>query len=297
MSLESPVALVDDALGPPVVTVEQVDVHDGAARRWTFHTSGGLWHGVGHDGVPSEPVETLRAALSESDALDPLPRRAMIIEAAPHTVDVLAELAERIVDQGDFAIFDAEWHPSVRDLDGMNQEFLGNQRSWLDSAVPVLVDESMCGTLDGGGNPIAFLFWGPSDDTSRASVQFHEQWLTIEILSPHDSYAVVAGEVAPGRFAVEHTGPDFFVRLEVEPGVPDGEVQTLSRLRRIFEDETGLHDPSELDRLIVMEHGRYFVGSFESSYGPIDFEGVVEGLGRDLIRTIAQEFASARRSD
>lgn len=297
MLVEAALALVDDASGSPLVTVDQIDVRDGDACRWTFHTSVGVWWSVGPGGERSEPADSLRAALRSSDALDPLPWRAIIIDTSRHTDDVLAELAGRVVGRGDRAILDVEWHDSVIDINGMDMEFIGNQWSWLDSDVPVLVDGSMCGTLAGPGDPVAFLFYGPSDDTMLASVEFQQQWINIEVLTPHDSYCRAAGEVAPGRFAVEWTEPGFFVRLYVEPSSPAGRIETEVRLRSVLAEAIGLDDLSQIDWLIVMDDGRYFRGSFALPDGLVEFEGNAAGPGIDLVGTLAREHEVERRSD
>ena len=272
---------------PADVTVHQLDVRDGAARRWTFHTAAGGWWVVDPHGRRSGPADGLRAALRACDALDPLPWCALAIEAWPHVDDVLAELAKRVVSRGDRAILDVEWHPDLAHLEVVRTDFFANQWGWLDAEVPIIVDGHECGVLDAPGGPLALLFLHDEGDLLWTSVQFRDRWLGLTV-NDHEHYGEAgAGEVAPGRFAVEIARPDFAVELEVAREIPASPQATAAVLRAFLERALGVVDLSQIVRLKVSPDVLHFDGAVASRAGTVRFEGSASGPGADLMRTLA----------
>jgi hypothetical protein len=262
----------------PVVTVLQLDVRDGSVHRWTFHTDGSGWWAVGPDGAWTGESGALRTALRASEALVPLPWCAMVVDAHPHTDEVLAELSVTLAGDCDRTVLDAQWHEDAEFAFEGNTEFWWNHAAMLDSLRPVVVDNHECAVVDSGAaGPAALLFIYDLGDMMATHVWFHDHWMNLEITTRHEQYVKRCGELAPGCFGVEHTASDHQIDIKLWPDLPVDDREVEAAFGRFLESAIGTRSLADAEHIMTDGSGRWLKGSVDGPDGALGFEGNVYG--------------------
>lgn len=277
----------------PAVTVRQLDVRAGSEHRWTFHTDGSEWWAVGPVGTRSAVSPALRTVLRETEALVPLPWCAMVVDAHPHTDEVLAELSVTLAGDRDRTVLDADWHEDADDAFGCNTEFWWNTAAILDSLRPVAVDDQPCAVVEGGvAGPAALLFMYDVADLAATLVLFRDQWASLEVTTPDEQFFECCGELAPGRFGVERTAPDHRIDIELWSDLPVEDVEVEDAFERFLESALGIRSLADAEHVMIDERGGWMQGSVDGPGGALEFGG---NVGGPFVAVMEQHVAAWQR--